>query len=362
MSVLAEFHDELRSVARDLLAPTSPLVTGGEPGQADRSQLAQAGWLGLEVPEAQGGSGASFAEVAVVLEEIGRAATATPMLGTVLAVGALASAQPSSARDELLAGIASGDVRAAVALSAGDDGLADHPGFTIEHDRGTRRLSGRARFVPDAPDADRVLVVAEHPSSGPVLVEVAAGDDVDIRPVPVVDATRSLGEVSAAGTAVAADRWWKLPGGARPLTDRAGLAVAIDAVGVAGGALDATVAYTAARRQFGRPIGTFQAVKHACADVAVELAISRRLVADAVEAFVAGAPGVEVAVSMAKAHAVETAVAATGTALQLHGGIGYTWEHGLHVLVKRAALDRSLFGSPAAHRARLAQRYPAMAS
>ena len=137
--------------------------------------------------------------------------------------------------------------------------------------------------------------------------------------------------------------------------------MAIDAVGVAGAALDAAVAYAGERQQFGRAIGSFQAVKHACADVAVELTIARRLVADAVDALVAGGPDAAVAVSMAKAHAVETAVAATGTSLQLHGGIGYTWEHGLHVLVKRAALDRSLFGSPAAHRARLAQRYPAMA-
>ena len=91
--------------------------------------------------------------------------------------------------------------------------------------------------------------------------------------------------------------------------------------------------------------------------MAVELTISRRLVADAVERVVAGAPDAGVAVAMAKAHAGETAVAATGTALQLHGGIGYTWEHGLHVLLKRAALNRSLFGSPAAHRARLARRY-----
>jgi alkylation response protein AidB-like acyl-CoA dehydrogenase len=133
--------------------------------------------------------------------------------------------------------------------------------------------------------------------------------------------------------------------------------VALDGVGIAQAALDATVAYAAVRHQFGRPIGSFQAVKHACADVAVDLAISRRLVVDAVDRLVTGAADVSVAVSMAKAHAVETAVAATGTALQLHGGIGYTWEHGLHVLLKRAALDRSLFGSPAAHRARLAQRY-----
>ena len=362
MSELAEFHDELRSVARDLLAPASPLVTSGEPGRVDLSQLGKAGWLGLDVPEANGGSGATFAEVAVVLEEIGRAAAATPMLGAVLAVGALGAVEPSTARDQLLADVAEGEVRATVAVAAGDEGLGARPGCAIARDGGAVRLSGQARFVPDAPEADRIVVVADDPSSGPVLVEATPGVHVEVRPLPVVDATRSLGEVVATGAAVEPSRIWPLAAGLGPLTDRAALAVAVDAVGVAGAALDATVAYAGQRRQFGRAIGSFQAVKHACANVAVELAIARRLVADAVEAHVAGAPDAHVAVSMAKAHAAETAVAATGSALQLHGGIGYTWEHGLHVFVKRAALDRSLFGSPAAHRARLARRYGATAS
>ncbi|HEX5944958.1 MAG TPA: acyl-CoA dehydrogenase family protein [Acidimicrobiales bacterium] len=362
MSDLAEFHDELRSVARDLLAPASPLVTGGEPGRVDLSQLAKAGWLGLDVPAAYGGSGATFAEVAVVLEEIGRSAAATPMLGAVLAVGALGSVEPSTARDQLLTAVAEGEVRATVAVAAGDEGLGARPGCAIERDGGSVRLSGRVRFVPDAPEAERVLVVADDPSSGPVLVEATPGVHVEVRPLPVVDATRSLGEVVATGAAVEPTRIWPLAAGLGPLADRAALAIAADAVGVAGAALDATVAYAAERRQFGRPIGSFQAVKHACADVTVGLTISRRLVADAVAAVAGGSPDVGVAVSMAKAHAVETAVAATGSALQLHGGIGYTWEHGLHVFVKRAALDRSLFGSPAAHRARLARRYGATAS
>jgi alkylation response protein AidB-like acyl-CoA dehydrogenase len=409
MTALAEFHDELRTVARALLAPTSPLVTGGEPAAADWAQLAQAGWLGLDVPEEHGGAGASFAEVAVVLEELGRAATASPVLGAVLAVGALGLVDPSPRRDELLAGIAAGDVTAAVALPTGDldggpgalptgdldggsgalptgdldggsgalptgdldggsgalpadvlDGAARALPFRLERAGGADRLVGRAPFVPDASGAARLLVVASDPSSGPVLVEVAPGE-VEVRPTPVVDVTRSLGEVVADGTPVDGDRCWPLTGDPHDLYLRGAVAVALDSLGIAQAALDATVAYAADRHQFGRPIGSFQAVKHACADVAVELAVSRRLVTDAVDRLVAGAPDAGVAVAMAKAHAVETGVAATGSALQLHGGIGYTWEHGLHVLLKRATLNRSLFGSPAAHRARLAQRYEATA-
>jgi alkylation response protein AidB-like acyl-CoA dehydrogenase len=380
VTALAEFHDELRTVARALLAPTSPLVTGGEPADADWSQLAQAGWLGLDVPEEHGGAGASFAEVAVVLEELGRAATASPVLGAVLAVGALGLVDPSPLRDELLAAVAAGEVTAAVALPTGDldggirarpTGVADsgtgapptsRPGsagaplFRLDRADGAARLVGRAPFVPDAPGAARLLVVASNASSGPVLVDVAPGD-VELRPTPVVDATRSLGEVVADGAPVDGDRCWPMIGDPRDLYLRGAAAVALDSLGIAQAALDATVAYAADRHQFGRPIGSFQAVKHACADVAVELAVARRLVTGAVDQLVAGAPEAGVAVAMAKAHAVETGVAATGSALQLHGGIGYTWEHGLHVLLKRATLNRSLFGSPAAHRGRLAQRY-----
>ena len=362
-AALAEFHDELRAVARDLLAPTSPLVTGGDPVAADWRRLAQAGWPGLEVPEAQGGTGASLAEVAVVLEEVGRAATASPLLGAVLAVGALRLVEPSTGRDELLAAIAAGDVRAAVALPTGArDGVGGPLPFRVEGAGGRARLVGRAPFVPDAPGAARILVVAADPSSGPVLVDVAPGAGVAVAPTPVVDATRSLAEVIADGTPVAGDRCWRLAGDPRDLLARGAVAIALDSVGLAQAALDATVAYATERRQFGRAIGSFQAVKHQCADVAVELTVSRRLVADAVERLVTGAEDAEVAVSMAKAHAVETAVAATGTAIQLHGGIGYTWERGLHVFLKRAALNRSLFGSPAAHRARLAHRYAALAT
>jgi alkylation response protein AidB-like acyl-CoA dehydrogenase len=380
----AEFHDELRTVARDLLAPTSPLVSGGEPVVADWRRLAEAGWTGLEVPEDLGGAGASFAEVAVVLEELGRAATAGPFLGAVLAVGALGLVGPSPGRDALLAGIATGDALATVAVDTGDTGGADADAganarvrgacVRVERAGGGARLVGTATFVPDATGADRLLVVADDPAAGTVLVDVSpgaapgasTGGELDVRETPVVDPTRSLATVVADGTPVDPARCWPLAGDPALIMARGALAVAVDSVGIARAALDATVAYVADRRQFGRPVGSFQAVKHACADMAVELTISRRLVTDAVGAL-ADAPTdastdiseVLVAASMAKAHAVETAVTATGSALQLHGGIGYTWEHGLHAFVKRAALNRSLFGSPADHRARLARRYAA---
>ena len=323
-----DLHDDLRKVVRDVLAPTSPLATGGDGTAADWQLLAELGWLGLEVPEALGGSGASFAEVAVVLEELGRAASASPFLGSVLAVGALLAVEPAAASDELLGQIAAGDARAALA----------HDRFHLT----SGHLSGRATFVPDAASADVVLVVADS-DTGPVVVEA----EVAVEPTPVVDGTRSLATVSVDGEP---RHVWSLRADRQALLDRAALAVAIDSIGIAQAALDATVEYAKVRSQFGRPIGSFQAVKHACANVAVELTISRRLVADAIERG-------GIATSMAKAHATETAVMAAGSAMQLHGGIGYTWESGIHALLKRATLNRSLFGPPARHRRRLSERY-----
>jgi alkylation response protein AidB-like acyl-CoA dehydrogenase len=356
----ADLHDDLRAVARDALAPTSPLVAGGDPAPVDPAVLAGTGWLGLEVPDDLGGAGATFAETAVVLEELGRAAASSPMLGAVLAVGALRLVEPSPARDELLAGIAAGEIAAALALPTGaGDGVAGGPPFRIDHAGGDATVVGRATFVPDAAGADRLLLVAHDPAAGPVLVEVTPGGGVVVEPTPVVDPTRSFAEVAAGGAAVAEGRVWRFAGDPRRLLARGAVAVALDSLGLAEAALDTTVAYASVRTQFGRPIGSFQAVKHACADTRVELALARQLVLRAVDRVASGGSDGDEAVSMAKSYATEAAVAATGRAVQLHGGIGYTWEHGLHAYLKRAVLNRSLFGSPAAHRARLARRYAA---
>ena len=143
----------------------------------------------------------------------------------------------------------------------------------------------------------------------------------------------------------------------RRLRDRAVIAVACDSLGVSEAMLDATVAYARVREQFGRPIGSFQAVQHACADMLVQVSVSRELVWAAVQSLVSGDPDSWVAASMAKSYACGSAVNIAGKAMQLHGGMGYTWESGIHVYLKRAALNRSLFGSPIAHRRRLAERY-----
>ncbi|HNM84451.1 MAG TPA: acyl-CoA dehydrogenase family protein [Mycobacterium sp.] len=329
-SAFAEFHDELRSVAGDLLAKDREV---GWP------VLVEAGWTGLEIPEEFGGAGAGFAETAVICEEIGRAAASTGYLGMVLAVGALQASMPGTLRDELLAGIASGEVRPVVVPG----------GFQL---RGGK-LYGTAEFVPDASGADRLLVVAAADDGAPVLVDAAG---LSVTPQPVVDETRQLTTVSADGLAVTGVLDGDATRVVSALRDRGAVAIACDSLGLAQAMLDATVSYVKVRNQFGRAIGSFQAVKHACADMMVSLAVSRQLVTAAVTAVATGADA-GTAASMAKAHATAGAVDIAGKAMQLHGGIGYTWESGIHVYLKRAALNRSLFGSPAAHRQKLAQRY-----
>jgi alkylation response protein AidB-like acyl-CoA dehydrogenase len=314
---VSDIHDELRAVARDLLGKGS-----------DWRRMADAGWLGLEVPEALDGAGATFAETAVVLEELGRAAAVTPYLGTALGVAAGGD----------LGGVASGDVRLAVALSAGGDDATVTPGFDLHGGR----VSGRATFVGDAAGADRLLLVA-----GEVVAAVDPAT-VTVTPEPVVDATRAFATVVADGAPVL-DAW---PVDAQALLDRAAVAVACDSLGIGEAMLEATVAYAKVRRQFDQPIGSFQSVKHQCADVLVQLTVGRELLTLAVDAV--GSSEAGAAAARAKSFLGQAAVDAAGTAMQLHGGIGYTWESGVHTYLKRAILNRSWCGSPADQRRRLA--------
>ena len=326
-----EFHDELRAVACDLLAKDR------EPGW---QELVDAGWVGIEVPDDLGGAGASFAETAILLDQIGRAAGATGYLGNgVLTVGALAAtAGPDS--ETLLGQVARGELRMAVAFGE----------FALDGSR----LSGHAEFVPDAVGTDHLLVVAGS-ATGTGLALVPSRE-LTVEVQPVLDETRRLATVTADAAPVATVLGFAHDRGVAALLDRAAVAIACDSLGVAEQMLTATVDYVRVRHQFGRPIGSFQSVKHACADMLVHIEVSRRLVADAV-ALVAAGGDTEIAAAMAKAHATSTAVTVAGKAMQLHGGIGYTWESGIHAYLKRAALNRSLFGSPAAHRKKLAQRY-----
>ena len=248
----------------------------------------------------------------------------------------------------------------AVALT---DGALDHvdsvPPFRVEAGPDGPRLHGRADFVPDAADATDLLLVATGLDGDPVLVHVpgsAAG--LEVVGQPVVDATRCLAAVSAGGVLLAEGAVLAFAGdpahAAARLSDRAALAVACDSLGLARAMLDATVAYVTERRQFDRPIGSFQAVKHACADMLVDVTVVEELVRAATEAFVADEPARRWRCRWPRPVRRTSPSRRPARRCSLHGGIGYTWEGGIHVHLKRAALDRSLFGSPAAHRRRVA--------
>ena len=309
-SDLAEFHEELRNVARAVFA-------GGAP---DWQQVVDAGFTGLEVPEHFGGAGATFAETAVVLEEFGRAAARGPMLGAVVAVAATDD-------EQVLRAVAEGR-RVAVA----------HDGFDLTDGR----VRGRQEFVLDAVGADLLVIVTEHASA---VVDPA---ELQITEQPVLDETRSFAIVSAEGAPCR--MLPSTPDARERVVRRGAAAVALDNLGIAEAMTSATVEYAKVRHQFGRPIGSFQAVKHACADMAVKNAVARALVSAALT-------GDGRAVSMAKAYTSTSAVEVVGKAMQLHGGIGYTWESGVHTYLKRATLNRSLFGGPAEHRRNLSQSY-----
>jgi alkylation response protein AidB-like acyl-CoA dehydrogenase len=360
----SELHDELRSVARDVLGRTE----AGTP--VGRRLLADCGWLGLEVPERLDGAGAGFPETAVILGELGRAAADSPYLGAgVLGVGALNLLAPNPGRDELLRRTASGQALPALGVSGealSGEAHTDHrtPAFRLERTAGVLRLSGAADFVPDAAEADHLLLPAQDPDGVPMIAAVrAATAGLSVTAHPLLDAGRRLAVVSADGVAVAEDALWRFaaadPASAvRRLLDRAATAIACDSLGLSEAMLDATVAYARTREQFGRPIGSFQAVQHACADMLVSISVARRLVSTAARALSADDPAASrTAASMAKSYTCAAAVDIAGKAMQLHGGMGYTWESGIHRYLKRAILNRSLFGSPADHRRSLAQRY-----
>jgi alkylation response protein AidB-like acyl-CoA dehydrogenase len=228
-----------------------------------------------------------------------------------------------------------------------------------------RRIHGRAEFQPDASQASRLLLLARGPRAarGPVIAEIAAGaPGLTIEPQPVVDETRRLAVVTADGVEVPESSTWLLSGddqqaAGERLFDRAAVAIACDSLGLMVEILARTVAYGKVRRQFGRPIGSFQAVQHACADMQVQVSVCLELVEAAVSAVASDAADAWVPASMAKSHVTAAAVNVVGKAMQLHGGIGYTWESGIHAYLKRATLNRAIFGAPGAHRRRLASRY-----
>jgi alkylation response protein AidB-like acyl-CoA dehydrogenase len=360
-----EAENELRAAVRALLtdrAPWREVLARTETAQTYdtglwRALAADVGCAGLLVPEARGGAGASYREAAVVAEELGRAVAPVPYLGSaVVATAAALSADD----DALLAGLAAGTQAAVLAVPfATAPGARPEPtvrlGAAGDGDPAVSyRLSGTVTGVADALPADILLVPADGVPYG--LHAVRAADAGVIRtPVVSLDMTRQLADLTldqapsrliasgpAAEQAVAA----ALAAGAAVL--------ASEQLGLAERCLEITVAYVKERRQFARPIGSFQAIKHRLADLWVAVTQARAAARYAAACLAAGDADSQVAVALAKAACSEAAVRAAQEMVQLHGGIGFTWEHPAHLYLKRAKSASIAFGTPDRHRAALA--------
>ena len=342
---------------RALRGGVAELMTKRSPDDDVWSELAAMGLLGLLVPEQYGGAGAGLVEVGVVAEELGRVLYSGPYLSSaVLAVNLLMTADDPAQREAVLPGIAAGRTRVAVAFAEGDSTRPPATPTTTARGEATPLVSGEKRFVLDADSADLLYVLAGS-SDGPGIFAVdPAGPGVTVEPLTTVDPSRRLclvrladapaTPVGSAGAGVAA---------VTAALDRSAVALLGEQAGAARFAMEMARDYAKTRYQFGRAIGSFQAVKHMCADMLLE---AESAVTAARHVAAAGAEGSgdwSADLALAQAYCSDAFVFVGATNIQVHGGIGFTWEHPAHRYLRRARSDAHLFGSPSWHRERYLQ-------
>lgn len=356
----SEAEDDLRAAVRSLLTDRADLPamlaraeSGAPYDTALWTSLATGiGAAGLLVPEALGGQGASHREAAVVLEELGRAVTPAPYLtSSVIATRTLLALDPeragSAAPRELLGALAGGRTVAVLAVP-----LSTAPDAPLP----TATAGGAIRAVADAAIADVLLVPADD---GLYAVETSA-PGVTVRPGTPLDLTRPLSTVTVDPAALAAGtRLAGAAGGVAEAAVRGGLLagaglLASEQLGLAEWCLEETVRHTRERHQFNRPIGSFQALKHRMAQLWLEVVSARAAARGAADALATGSPDAPLAVAVAQAYCGRVAVHAAEECVQLHGGIGMTWEHPAHLYLKRAKSVEIALGSTGSHRARIA--------
>ena len=331
------------------------------------ARLAEQGWLGLVYPEEFGGTGLGFVDLTVLMEEMGRCVMPGPFFSTVVLGGlAILEAGSPAQKKEWLGRIAAGEARATLALTE-PNARWDAAGVTLAARAGRPGfvLNGTKLFVLDAHLAD-VLVVAARtaeatsPEDGVSLFLVSRGaPGTSVTLLPTMDQTRKLCEVTFTDTPVdpgallgARDAAW--PALARVL-QRATVALCAEMCGGAQKVLEMTTDYAKIRIAFGKPIGTYQGVKHKAADMLVDVENAKSLTYYAAWAVDENAPEAGLAASMAKAYVSDAYRKVAGTGIQLHGGIGFTWEHDLHLYFKRAKSSEFTFGDATYHRERVAQ-------
>jgi alkylation response protein AidB-like acyl-CoA dehydrogenase len=360
-------QDQLRSVVRAFLEQRSAesevrrlmATADGYDVTVWQQMATQLGLQALAIPEQFGGAGFSNLELGIVLEEMGRVLLCGPYFASVvLAANALLQSGDEAAMSEYLPGIASGDTVATLAFVE-DTGRWDAAGIemlAVPAGDGWH-LTGVKTFVLDGHIAD-LIIVAARTTEGISLFAVTAGaDGVTRTPLHTLDETRKqsriefaevqarlLGSAGAGGSALAR------------VLDLAAVALAAEQVGGTQKCLDMAVDYAKQRVQFGRPIGSFQAIKHKCADMLLELETAKSAAYYAMWAAADDSDDLSFAASLAKAHCSDAYFHVTAENIQIHGGIGFTWEHPAHLYFKRAKSSELLFGDPLYHRELLAQR------
>jgi alkylation response protein AidB-like acyl-CoA dehydrogenase len=364
--VFSPEQEELRASVRKFLDAKSAeaevrrlMETDGGYDPKVWSMLAsQLGLTALAIPEEYGGMGYSFVEVSIVLEEMGRVLFCGPYLSSLVASTALMKSGDARAQADLLPGIAAGTTLATLAYMETPHDWAGADGSSrARRTPDGYELDGRKSYVLDGMVADVVLVLAATDEGLGLFAVNTAAQGVSRSALPTMDLTRKLAELTFDRAPA------RLVGGAGDAAatlsatfDVAAAAIAAEQVGGAQRVLDMSVAYAKVRVQFGRPIGSFQAIKHKCADMFLAVESARSAAQHAAWAVADDPAGLPVAASIAKAHCSAAFSAAAAENIQIHGGIGFTWEHSAHLYFRRAKSSELMFGDPVYHRDLIARR------
>ncbi|HET9533206.1 MAG TPA: acyl-CoA dehydrogenase family protein [Blastocatellia bacterium] len=324
-------------------------------------KMVSMGWMGLIFPEEYGGVGLSFVEQAVVLEQMGRALVPGSYFSTVLLAGlTLMEAASDEQKKRWLSPIAEGKLKATLAL-AERGVVSGSESITVRADRagGGYVINGTKLFVPDAHIADLIICAARTGDGISLFAIDRKSDGVGVTPLKTLDQTRRLYELSFEQVKTSPSSMIGEPGRAWPSMERvlnkAVVGVCAEMAGGTTRALEMSVEYAKARVQFGRPIGSFQAIQHRCADMLLLAESARSAVYAAACAASEGDENLPLMASISKAYTSEAYTRVTGEAIQIHGGMGFTWEHDVHLYFKRAKADEVSFGDASYHRERVAR-------
>jgi alkylation response protein AidB-like acyl-CoA dehydrogenase len=323
--------------------------------------IAELGWLGLAIPEAYGGSGLGYLDLAIVMEQAGEVVLPGPFMSTTaLATPAILNHGTDSQKQRCLPAIAAGKMRATLSFAEEPGRWArDAIAATAEKRSGQYVLCGTKLFVPDARSADLLLVVAKLDVGEGIFVVPRDARGLEISPMHAIDETRKLDVVDLDCVEVPADSLLggtpMADGSLERLVDIARVLLAAEMCGAANAAIALSVEYVKIREQFDRKIATFQAIQHKLADMKVLLENARSLVYYAAWALDTASNDQHMAAAMTKAYASEACVKVVAEAIQVHGGIGFTWEHDLQLYFKRVKSAELTYGDATANRRAVAQ-------